>query len=84
MEHTKSVGREEGVWGCGVAADPTEKMKQAGERPDMVIQLKELLAAYNAEQAEPIWPSVVDSPQLIDKDATRAYVEGDEYIYFPN
>jgi hypothetical protein len=50
----------------------------------MVTQLKDLLAAHNAEQAEPIWPSVMDSAQLIDKDATRPYVEGDEYIYFPN
>jgi len=81
---TKDGGREEVVWLFDLAADPLEQSNLVDARPDMVTELQALLAAHNAEQAEPIWPSVMDSPQLIDKDATRAYAEGDEYIYFPN
>ena len=81
---TKDGKREEAVWLFDLAADPRERINLVDERPDMVTELQGLLAAHNAEQAEPIWPSVMDSPQLIDKDATRAYAEGDEYIYFPN
>ena len=77
-------GREEVVWLFDLAADPTEQVNLVDARPAMVTKLQDLLAAHNAEQAAPIWPSVMDSPQLIDKDATRAYAEGDEYIYFPN
>ena len=36
------------------------------------------------EQAKPLWPSVVDSPQLIDKHDGGDYGQGDEYIYWPN
>ena len=81
---TKDGKREEAVWLFDLAADPRERINLVDARPDMVTELQGLLAAHNAEQAEPIWPSVMDSPQLIDKDATRAYAEGDEYIYFPN
>jgi hypothetical protein len=43
-----------------------------------------LLAKHNAEQAETLWPSVMESPQLIDKHGGQEYEEGDEYIYWPN
>ena len=47
-------------------------------------QLEKLLALHNSEQAEPLWPSVLDSPMLIDKHGGQDYEEGDEYIYWPN
>ena len=81
---TKDGKREEAVWLFDLASDPAEQVNLVDARPDMVTKLQDLLAAHNAQQAEPIWRSVMDSPQLIDKDATRAYAEGDEYIYFPN
>jgi uncharacterized sulfatase len=43
-----------------------------------------LLDTNNAEQAEPLWPSVLDAPQLIDKTGAQPYEPGDEYIYWPN
>ena len=79
---TRDGGREEVVWLFDLAEDPTEQVNLVDVRPDMVTKLQDILAAHNAQQAEPIWPSVMDSPQLIDKDATRAYAEGDEYIYY--
>ena len=52
--------------------------------PEMVTQLQALLDAHNAEQAEPLWPSVVESVQRIDKTGAEPYVDGDEYTYWPN
>ena len=64
--------------------DPLEKVNLVKENEDKVSELEILLAKHNAEQAETLWPSVVDSPQLIDKHGGQEYEEGDEYIYWPN
>ena len=48
--------------------------------PERVAQLQALLAAHNARQAEPMWASVLDVPQLVDKPTTEPY----EYLYWPN
>jgi uncharacterized sulfatase len=49
-----------------------------------VAELEALLASHNAEQVEPLWPSVFNSPQLIDKTSNEPLEEGDEFIYWPN
>ena len=71
-------------WLFDLHADPTEQRNIAAERPHDVAALEQLLAAHNAEQAAPMWPSVVDAPQLVDKHEREAYREGDEYVYWPN
>lgn len=76
--------REEVVWLFDLAADPTEQINLAAQMPDKVSNLQGLLAAHNAEQAKPLWPSVIDLPQLIDKDGTQAFKMGDEIVYWPN
>lgn len=67
-----------------LAADPTEQHNLAKEHPDKVAELEELLAAHNAEQVEPLWPSIVDGPMLIDNHNGQPYEPGDEYIYWAN
>jgi hypothetical protein len=64
--------------------DPTEQHNLADSHPEQLALLEGLLAAHNTEQADPLWPSVLNSPQLIDKDGGKEYEEGDEYIYWPN
>ncbi len=71
-------------WLFNLAEDPTEQVNLAESEPARVRELEGLLAAHNAAQAEPLWPSVLNSPQLIDKHGGEPYVEGDEYIYWPN
>ena len=71
-------------WLYHLAEDPTERRNLAAERPDMLARLEALLAEHNAGQAEPRWPSVIDSPQLIDKHHLLPYEPGDDYIYWPN
>lgn len=71
-------------WLFNLADDPTEQVNLADAHPGKADELEALLAAHNAEQADPRWPSVMNSPQLIDKHGGQPYVEGDEYIYWPN
>ena len=71
-------------WLFNLAEDPTEQNNLAAANPEQVALLEGLLAAHNAEQIEPLWPSVLDAPQLIDKDGSKTYEAGDEYIYWPN
>lgn len=71
-------------WLFDLREDPTEQRDLADERPDDVAELERLLAAHNAEQASPMWPSVIDSPQLVDKHGRERFREGDEYVYWPN
>ena len=52
--------------------------------PGKVRELDALLDAWSAEQATPLWPSVIETPILVDKINDAEYVPGDEYIYWPN
>ncbi len=72
------------VWLFDLANDATERRDVAEAYPERVAQLQALLAAHNARQAEPMWTSVLEMPQLIDKTTTEPYVAGDEYLYWPN
>ncbi len=76
--------RPAGRWLFNLAQDPTEQVNLAERHPQRVSELEALLAAHNAEQAAPLWPSVIDGPQLIDKTGIEPYEEGDEFIYWPN
>ncbi|MCB1701509.1 MAG: sulfatase-like hydrolase/transferase [Halioglobus sp.] len=80
----KPAGTAQKKWLFNLAVDPTEQNNLASERPDKVAALEALLAAHNAEQATPMWPSVIQNAQLIDKPGGVPYEEGDEYIYWPN
>ncbi len=71
-------------WLFNLNEDPTEKNNLSKDKPIKLSQLEKLLDLHNSEQAEPLWPSVVDSPQLIDKHGGQDYEDGDEYIYWPN
>ncbi len=46
--------------------------------------LRRALAAHNAEQAPPAWPSRGELPVNIDKTLAVADEPDDEYVYTPN
>ena len=77
-------GRINKRWLFNLKEDPLEKINLVKENESKVSELEVLLAKHNAEQAETLWPSVMESPQLIDKHGGQEYEEGDEYIYWPN
>lgn len=78
------AGRPDKRWLFHLTTDPTEQVNLATAETGMVSELEALLDAHNAEQAAPMWPSVLESPMLIDKHGGDPYEQGDEYIYWPN
>jgi uncharacterized sulfatase len=78
------AARPDRRWLFDLATDPNERHDLAAREPGRVARLEMLLDTHNAEQAEPLWPSVLDAPQLIDKTGAQPYEPGDEYIYWPN
>ena len=71
-------------WLFDLAADPTEQENLAASRPDIVKQLKDLLAEHQAESDGPLYLPTTQLPVMIDKTLAEDFVEGDEYIYTPN
>jgi uncharacterized sulfatase len=67
-----------------LANDSTEQQNLAPQRPDKVAQLEALLDSHNAEQAVPLWPSVLQAPQHVDKTSNEPFEKGDTYLYWPN
>ena len=71
-------------WLYDLAADPTEQHNLAASRPDIVKQLKDLLAEHQSESDGPLYLPTTQMPVMIDKTLAEDFVEGDEYIYTPN
>jgi uncharacterized sulfatase len=76
--------RIDGDWLFDSSTDSTEQNNLAEREPDRVAALCQLLAQHNAEQAEPLWPSVAEMPVNIDKTLAEHDAPDDEYIYWPN
>ena len=72
------------VWLFDLSNDPTEQNDLSAARPDKLAELQTALAAHNAEQIAPAWPSQVSFPINIDKDLTQPDAPDDEYIYWSN
>ena len=71
-------------WLYNLREDPTEQNNLAAAMSSRVEVLQTLLEEHNQAQAEPRWPSVIQMPVLVDKTGAEDYVDGDEYIYWPN
>ena len=78
------AGEPERTWLFDLNADPTEQNDLSASRPDKVAELMALLEEFNAEQPEPLWPSVVEMPVTIDKSLREPESREDEYVYWPN
>jgi len=71
-------------WLFDMNADPTERRDLAAERPDKLAELRAALAAHDAEQAPPAWPSQGAFATNIDKDLSQPDAPDDEYVYWSN
>ena len=71
-------------WLFELSIDPTEKTNLIDTYPIKVAELEALLATHNAQQLAPLSPKWSESAQMIDKNNVSDFVEGDEYLYFPN
>jgi arylsulfatase A-like enzyme len=76
--------RPDRAWLFHLDTDPTEQHDLAASHPEKVAELKALLAAHNAAQADPLWPSLIEMPVAIDKTLRQPDSEDDDYVYWPN
>jgi arylsulfatase A-like enzyme len=74
------------IWLFNLQEDPTERVNLAtvSEHQSDLTRMLEMIHLINSSQCLPLWPALSESPVLIDKIATDAYEEGDEYVYWPN
>lgn len=78
------TARPDRIWLFNMTEDPTEQHNVADQYPERVAAMLAMLDAHNAEQAEPLWPALLESPIRIDETAAEPWDEDDEYIYWPN
>lgn len=74
------------TWLYNLRSDPEERINLAHyvEHQDTLYKLLDMLEAEDKKQAVSIWPSLSESPILIDKISTDTYSENDEYVYWAN
>ena len=72
------------TWLFNLAEDPTEQTDLADAEPARLAAMMARLEALDAEQAEPIWPSLVEPPVFIDRHLLEPRTADDEYVHWPN
>jgi arylsulfatase A-like enzyme len=72
------------TWLFDLGADPTERVDLAARRPDVVENIRAALARHGAEQAEPLWPSLLEHPIPIDHPGGMPIDPQDEFVYWSN
>jgi arylsulfatase A-like enzyme len=71
-------------WLYKLADDPTEKNNLAAAHPAKVRELKVMLAAFDKEQAKPLWPSMIEIPVGVDRPLSQPPGAGDDVVYWSN
>jgi arylsulfatase A-like enzyme len=71
-------------WLFNLTADPTEQHNLAATEPARMHDLGALMDQIDAEQAKPIWPSVLSGAIAIDHPGGMPIQPGDEYIIWDN
>lgn len=73
------------TWLFNLADDPTEQRNLAMDEPEKLAELMAVLEEMDAEQAPPIWPSLIEGPIMIDRPLGGApRGPDDEFIYWAN
>jgi uncharacterized sulfatase len=64
--------------------DPSESRNRLADAPEVAARLRAALAAHEAEQAQPLWPWTLATPQNVDRDLSQPDQPGDEFAYWSN
>ena len=72
------------TWLFNLDTDPTEQDDLSARLPERAAAMRARLDAINAEQAEPIWPSLVEPPIYIDRHLLETRTLDDDYVHWPN
>jgi arylsulfatase A-like enzyme len=71
-------------WLYNIKDDPGERTNLAAAQPARVAELKARLAAFEREQAQPLWPALIEAPITLDKPLGRPQSHDDAYVYWSN
>ncbi len=71
-------------WLFNLSTDPTEQNNLTNSAPDKLNDLTNILTAFLAEQAKPIWDGALSSPVHIDKHLNESKTKEDEFAYWQN
>jgi uncharacterized sulfatase len=77
-------GRPGKAWLFDLAKDPTERTNLAETEPRKVADLRALIDAHWSDAVPPSYPNTALMPVAVDKTLAEPFVEGDEYILWPN
>ncbi len=77
-------GRQQKSWLFNLNEDPTEQTNLAASEPEKLAELQALIDAHWKDAREPLYPYTIESPIKIDRTIDQPYVEGEEYVYWPN
>jgi arylsulfatase A-like enzyme len=80
--HSLGQQREDRLY--NLASDPQERIDLAAQQPARVAALKAMLAAHDATQMAPAWPSLIRSPIPIDRPLGVKSSPKEDYIYWWN
>ena len=72
------------IWLYDLEADPAEKTNLAQQRPEVVDYLTTRIQLHDRQQAEPLWPSLLQVPVALDKTARQEVLAKDAYVVWPN
>lgn len=72
------------TWLFDLNTDPTERIDLFAAEPERAAAMRARLDAINAQQAEPIWPSLVEPPIYVDKNVLEDRTSDDVYVHWPN
>ena len=79
------VSKKEGTkWLFDTDQDPLETNNLININPEKTSQIENLLAMFNSEQANPLYPSSTELPVLIDKYDGQVIEDTDEFIFWSN
>lgn len=77
-------GRQQKSWLFNLNEDPTEQTNLAASEPEKLAELQALIDAHWKDARDPLYPYTIESPIKIDNTIDAEYVEGEEYVYWPN
>jgi arylsulfatase A-like enzyme len=79
------ISKKEGTkWLFDTDQDPLERNNLININQEKTLQIESLLAMFNSEQANPLYPSSTELPVLIDKYDGQVIENTDEFIFWSN
>jgi arylsulfatase A-like enzyme len=72
------------VWLYDLASDPTERRELSQAEPARTKAMLALLAAQDAQNVKPMWPSLLQGPVFVDHPSGQPQRKGEEYILWDN